>query len=133
MSTEIAGSPAAIAAFTDGVDVLELGVAVGMVRPLAGLAVGLAAVAQLAQQPADQLLADCEALLGQRPAMLTLAAADPAQRRLRVAADGILDQRLRAPRQPRLRVDRALAPAARASDARADRIAPRLQLGDGRD
>ena len=48
MSTEIAGSPAASASFTCSVDVLELGVAVGMVRPLAGLPIGLQAVSEVA-------------------------------------------------------------------------------------
>src|SRR5690349_7470115 len=60
------------------VDVGELGVAVGMVRPLPGLAVGLTAVAQPTQQSAHQLLADPEAAVEERPGDLALAAADPA-------------------------------------------------------
>ena len=40
--------------FTCRVDVLELGIAVGMLGPFARLAVGLQAVAELAQQAADR-------------------------------------------------------------------------------
>ena len=76
-----------------GVDVGELGVAVGMVRPFPGFAIGLAAVAQLTQQQAHQLLANLEAAAEEGSGDLALAAADPAQRRLRIAADRVLDQR----------------------------------------
>ncbi len=74
------------------VDVLELRIAIGMLRTLAGLAVGLTAIVQLAQQHADQLLARLEALLAQHRGDVALAPADPAQRRLRIAADRALDQ-----------------------------------------
>lgn len=114
----------------DGVDVGELGVALGVVRPFPGLAVGLAAVAQLSQQQANQLLADLEAALAQGPDDLALAAADPTQRRLRVTADRILDQRLQCRRQVRLQDNCALAPTTRASDPPANRIGAALQLHD---
>src|ERR1700721_1061799 len=74
------------------VDVLELRIAVGMLRALAGLAVGLTAIVQLAQQHADQLLAHLEALLAQHRGDVALAPTDPAQRRLRIASDRALDQ-----------------------------------------
>ena len=54
MSTEIAGSPRGDRALTVRVDVLELRVAVGMLASLARLAIGLQAVPQVVQQPADQ-------------------------------------------------------------------------------
>jgi hypothetical protein len=108
----------------------ELGVAAGVARPLPGLAVGLAAVAQLAQQPAHQLLADLEAALAQRSGDLALAAADPAQRRLRIAADRVLDQGLQRRRQARLQHHRPLASASRATDPRPDRIGCALRFHD---
>jgi hypothetical protein len=55
------------------IDVLELRVAVGVVRALAGLAVRLQAEAQAAQQPSNQLLADGEIKLGQCTGEMTLA------------------------------------------------------------
>jgi hypothetical protein len=75
-----------------GVDVLELPIAVGMLRALAGLAVGLTAIVQLAPRHADQLLARLKALLAQHRGDVALAPADPAQRRPRIAADRALDQ-----------------------------------------
>jgi hypothetical protein len=48
-----------------GVDVLELGVAIGVARAFSRLAVGPQAETQAAQQPAHQLLAGGEAALGQ--------------------------------------------------------------------
>src|SRR4051794_40639105 len=68
---------------------------------------------------ANQLLADRKATLAQHPGDLTLAAAHPAQRRLRVTADGILDQRLQSGRQLRLQGDRTLAPATLSSESSA--------------
>ena len=66
----------------------------GWLAALAGLAVGLQAEAQAAQQPADQLLAGGEAPLGQRAGKMALALADPQQGRFRIAADRRLHQRL---------------------------------------
>jgi hypothetical protein len=47
-----------------GIDVLELGVAIGVARAFARFAIGLKAETQAAQQPAHQLLAGGEAALG---------------------------------------------------------------------
>jgi hypothetical protein len=49
-----------------GVEVDELGVAIGMLVALGGLDVGLQAVAQLAQQPPDHEVADLVPVLSQR-------------------------------------------------------------------
>src|SRR3954463_11680832 len=70
------------------VDVFELGVAVGVACALAGLAVGLQAEAEPAQQSTDQRLAGGEAALGQRASEVALALADPQQGGLGIAADG---------------------------------------------
>ena len=105
VSTEMAGWPAAWKAARPRLDVLELGVAIGVAGPLAGLGVGLQAEAQALQQPADQLVADREAALGQRPGEMALAPAHPQQRRLRIAADR------------RLRPARSAPPAGRAADS----------------
>src|SRR3979409_1237663 len=61
-----------------GIDVLELCISVGMMGPLAGLAVGLTAVLLLAQQLADQLLAHLEALATQGLGDVALTTTDPA-------------------------------------------------------
>ena len=82
----MAGSPDAIAApcslpgasFDRSVDVLELGVPVGMAGALACLVVGLAAILEMAQQKAHQLLADFEAAAIQGLGNVPLAAAGPA-------------------------------------------------------
>src|SRR5688572_24730334 len=101
-----------------------------MAGSLARLAVGLAAVLQLTQQQADQLLTDLEPLAAQSLGEGALAAADPAQRRFRVAADRILDQALQRGEQPRLTVDSALATAARPPDRAAQVMAPGLQFSN---
>ena len=84
------------------IDMLKLGIAVGVIGPLARLAVGLAAVFHVPQQVRHHPLARPEPLLRQRFDQMALAAADPAQRRARIAADGVLDQRLECCRQARL-------------------------------
>ena len=58
VSTEIAGWPVRRKRPTHGIDVLELGVAVGMLAALAGLGVGLQAEAHVLQQPADHGVVD---------------------------------------------------------------------------
>src|SRR5271169_5711696 len=83
-----------------------------MVAPLPRLAVGLATVVQLPQQLADHALADLEAKRGQLLDEVTLTAADPAQRRAGIAANGVLDQFLQRRRQPGLPGHRALAASA---------------------
>src|SRR5215211_499260 len=101
-----------------------------MVRPLPGFAIGLAAVAQLTQQQAHQLLANLEAAAEEGSGELALAAADPAQRRLRIAADRVLDQRLQSRKQARLPRHRALAPTARTANPLPKQIGPALQFHD---
>ena len=101
VSTEMAGSPAAIAVCT----VVLMGVNwASRARrwcPFPGFAIGLAAVAQLTQQQAHQLLANLEAGAEEGSGDLALAAADPAQRRLRIAADRVLNRRLQSREQAR--------------------------------
>ena len=99
------------------VDVLELGVAIGMVGALPSLAVGLTTVVQITQQSSDQLLADLEALVAQRLDNVSLAAADPAQHGCRIAADRILYQSLERSQQARLNLLRAGTPPAGPPDA----------------
>jgi hypothetical protein len=71
--------------------VSELCISVGVIAPLARLAIGLATVFQLAEQSAHQPLANLsKPLSDQRFDQMTLAAADPAQRRARITADRIL-------------------------------------------
>ena len=94
-----------------------------MVGSLAGLAVSLTAVLLLAQQPADQLLAHVEALPTQGLGNVPLTAADPAQRGLRIAADGIFDQFLERSQKSGLALRLTLAPGAATPDAATDFIA----------
>jgi hypothetical protein len=98
-----------------GVDVLELGIAVGVADAFARLAVGLQAEAQAAQQPADQLPPRGEAPLGQGRRRMALALADPPQRRLRIAADRGLNQVVQRLRQHGLGLGRRLATASRSA------------------
>jgi hypothetical protein len=113
-----------------GIDVFELRIAVGMLRALAGLAVGLTAVFQRAQQLANHLLADFEALSAQRRGKVTLTAADPAQRRLRIAAGCPLDQLLERFQKARLTINRTLASTSRPPDTIRRLLAATLQFGD---
>src|SRR5471030_1428150 len=100
----------------------ELCISVGVVAPFARLAIALATVFQLAEQSANQPLADLEPLSDQSLDQMTLAAADPAQRRARVTADCILDQRLKRGRQIRLMHHSRLATTTGLAGCRADRI-----------
>ena len=84
------------------IDMLKLCIAVRVIGPLARLAVRLAAVFYVPQQVRHHPLAHLEPLLRQCFDQMALAAADPAQRRARIAADGVLDQRLECCRQARL-------------------------------
>src|SRR3954449_13439011 len=111
------------------VDVFELGVAVGVACALAGLAVGLQAEAEPAQQSADQLLAGGEAALGQRASEVALALADPQQGGLGIATDGRLHQLAQSLQQARLRLQRRPASTARAADAAAEVVPPEAQFG----
>jgi hypothetical protein len=75
-----------------GIDVLELGVTVGMAGTFARLRIGLQAEAQPLQEAADQLLARDEAQFRQRRGQTALALAHPQQGRFRIAADRGLHQ-----------------------------------------
>jgi len=91
-----------------GIDVFELGIAIGVAGPFARLAVGLKREAEMPQQPADQLMADHEAALGQRAGEMTLALADPQQRRLRITPNGRLDELAKRFQQSGVPVDHRL-------------------------
>ena len=70
------------------VDVLELRVAIGMLATFAGLGVGLQAEAEVLEQAADQAAAGAKSLLGKGRRQMPVAAADPPQVGLRIAARG---------------------------------------------
>jgi len=109
--------------------VFELGIAIGMAGPFARLAVGLKREPETPQQPADQLMADHEAALGQRASEMTLALADPQQRRLPIAPNGGLDKFANRFKQPGLPVDRRLAAAAGAASPAAEMVLAAAPLG----
>jgi hypothetical protein len=111
-----------------GIDVLKLGIAVGMVGPFPRLAIGLTAILLLAQQLADQPLAHLEALSAQRLGDVALAPADPAQRGFRITADRILDHRLESGQQAGLALNLAFAAGTGSTDAPADLVASGPQL-----
>jgi hypothetical protein len=95
-----------------GIDIVQLGIAIGMTAALPGLAVGLQREAERLQHPTDQFLAGCEAALVERPRQMALALADPNQRCLGVAANGRLDQLAQGVEQSRLLVCGSCAPGA---------------------
>jgi len=68
------------------IDVLELGVTVGMERTFQGFLVGLKTEAKLAQQPANQFLTGCETAFSQCTTEVALASAHPQQRRFGITA-----------------------------------------------
>ncbi len=112
-----------------GVDVLELGIAVGMTAALAGFGVGLQAEAQPAQQATDQLLSGDEATLCQRRRQMALAFADPPQRRFGIAADGRLHQFAQGGQKPRLRFGCRLAATTRTTHPATQVRRTCLQIG----
>jgi hypothetical protein len=109
--------------------VFELGIAIGMAGPFARLAVGLKREAEMPQQPADQLMADHEAALGQRAGEMRLALADPQQRRLRITPNGRLDELAKRLQQPGVPVDRRLASAAGPANPAAEMVLAAAQFG----
>ena len=111
-----------------GIDVFELGIAIGVAGPFARLAVGLKREAEMPQQPADQLMADHEAALGQRAGEMTLALADPQQRRFGIAADSGLHEVVQGFQKSRLRLDRRLASAASPTNPRTEPHGTRPQV-----
>ena len=110
------------------VDVLELGVAVGVAGALARLGIGLQAEAQTVQQAADQLLAGDEVLLGQCRRQMALALADRPQGSLGIAADRRLHQLVQGVQKPRLDRGRRLACAAPPTNPRAEPHGARPQV-----
>ena len=84
----------ALEALDAGVDVLELPVAVGVLKALAGLGVSLQAEAEFLEQPTDQIGAGPIAQFSQRRGQMPDAAACPQQRRLRIASRGRGDKLL---------------------------------------
>jgi hypothetical protein len=92
---------------------VELRVAIGIVRSLAGLAVGLQAVVELVQEFANERAADRMAHVAQALAELAQALASPQQRRLRIAARLWLDQRAQIIKQTRIRLAQKLTTTAR--------------------
>jgi hypothetical protein len=115
-----------------GVDVLELRVAVGRVTALAGLAVGLQAVAELAQQVGHHVMADAVPHRPQRFGEMAQAAAGPEQRRLGIAACAGRHQRFEVGQQRRIVLCQHLAAAAGAPHTAAYRLARHfdIQLGE---
>ena len=91
---------------------MELRVAIGIVRSLACLAVGLQPVIELVQEFADEAAADRMTHVAQAPAELTQALASPQQWRLRIAARLRLDQRAQIIEQARIRLAQRPATAA---------------------
>ena len=107
-----------------GVDVLELGVAVGVLAAFFGLAVGLQAVAQALEQPSDRAGTHAMARARQLPGQARRALARPAQSRLRVPARGRIDQRFQSGQHPRVCLGGA-------QTARARPAQPHRQRGGG--
>jgi hypothetical protein len=112
------------------IDVIELSIPVRILAAFPDLAVGLAAVIQFAQQIGNDALADVEALVAQRFDEVTLAAADPTQRRAGVAADRRFDQGFQRRGQIGLMRHRAFAAAPGTAHPPADLITGRAKLLD---
>src|SRR6266480_6953790 len=84
------------------VEVVELGIPVGVGATLSGLDVGLQVVAEPLPQIPDYRMADGMALPGQRLGELAGALGAPQQGGLRVATRGWADQSIESPHQPRV-------------------------------
>src|ERR1700694_716883 len=91
------------------VDVLELGVAVGMVRSLTGLAVCLKAVTTSAQYPADAVVTDAMTQIPQGPGDLAKALDRPAKRLRGITALRRCDDPLQTLNQTRIAFSQRLA------------------------
>ena len=110
------------------VEVPELGVPVGVTRPLQPLAVGLQAVPQIVEQLRYQAMARPVAHAVQLFGELPHALAGPTERRVRVAAGNRLDQALQIPEQGWVFGDRLLAATACLANASPSPSRP-LRLG----
>jgi hypothetical protein len=109
--------------------VVKLSIAIRVAGPFTRLAVGLKRETETPQQPADQLMADHKAALGQRAGEMPLAPADPQERRLRIAADRRLDKPAQGFQQAGLPIDRRLAPAACSANPSTKMILAIAKLG----
>ena len=89
-------------AFDSAVEVLELGVAIRMVRSLQRLAVGLQTVPQIVQHPAHPLVAGSVSLPLQFLCQLAQALTGPPQRRFRITARDRFHQSLQVQQQRRV-------------------------------
>src|SRR3954447_1502710 len=98
-------------------DMGELGVPVRMLATFPGLAGRLETVAKVRQKVTDTARADLMALLDQFPRKPRRALARPAQRRLRVAAGGRLNQGIKVAQKRRILVGQFLTPAPGGADA----------------
>ena len=122
------GSPRDSCSWTASLDVAELGVAVGMARPLERLAVGLEAVAQLVEQLRHGLVADRVTLPAQLGGEVADAPGRPAQRALRVAPGRRLDERLEVRPQRRVALLDGWSPGTRPPDPPAVEALPRPDI-----
>ena len=112
------------------VDGLELLVAVRMHAALPRLAVRLQAEPQPVEQPRNGPLARLVPAIRELAREPPLAAADPAQRRFRIAADGALDQAFERRDDPGLRRLDGSASAARPADAARKGFGAGLKVGE---
>jgi hypothetical protein len=99
--------------------VLGLGVAVRVILPLLGLAVGLQVVAGLRQQPGHGLMADLMPPRAEGLGEVPGALARPEQRRHRIAPGGGIDEITQVVEQGAIPVGQAWPTATGAADARA--------------
>jgi hypothetical protein len=114
----------------DRVDVLKLRVTVGVPGALAGLDVGLQAVAQQPQQLGDRREMHAVALLAQRRGEMPHAPRRPDQQRLRIAAAASFDQPLEILQQRRVDIGQRVASASTPTHAARLQTLARLKLGD---
>src|SRR6187455_660581 len=98
-------------------DMGELGVPVRMVAAFPGLAGRLETVAKVREKVTDTPLADLMAPLGQFLRQPRRALARPAQRRLRIASGGRLNQGIKVAQKGRILVGQFLTPAPCGADA----------------
>ena len=117
------------------VDMAELRVTVGMILPLFRLAVALQAVALLLENLCDLYVTERVLLAGQLRGQGARALADPAQRRLRIAARFRINQPVQRPHQSGIAGEDLLASRPRPADAPRRQWRSRLDLphafGDG--
>jgi hypothetical protein len=112
------------------VQMLKLSVAVGMIRPFFGLAVGLQAVAQRVQQIRHHLMTDPMLQPCQFGGQLADALARPPQRRFRIAPRSRFQQPLQIGLQRAILVHGLLPAATLAADATRSKRCGILQFGD---